>query len=42
MVHTNQKLQEDEFVLEIRQKLKRTIPAGVTRFMIDSPSAGVF
>lgn len=42
MVHTNQKLKADEFVLEMRQKLKRTIPAGLTRFMVDSPSAGVF
>ena len=42
MVLTNQKLKADKFVLEMRQKLKGTIPAGLTSFMVGSPSAGVF
>lgn len=42
MVYTNQKMKADKFVLEMRQKLKRMIPAGLTGFMVDSSSAGVF
>lgn len=42
VVHTNQKLEVGEFVLGTRQKLKRIIPAGLARFMVDSCSSGVF
>lgn len=42
MVHADQKLKVDKFVLKMRQKLKRTVPAGLTGFMVDSASAAVF
>lgn len=42
MVHADQKLKADKFVLKRRQKLKRMIPAGLTGFMVDSASAGAF
>lgn len=42
MVHADQKLKAEKFVLKRRHKLKRTIPAGLTGFVVDSASAGVF